>query len=72
MTVTIDLSEDELSLLRQLTHRENDSDAVASATREFLRLAQLKQLKAVSGKVEFEDLSESLEAQEFEEMQFPS
>ncbi len=71
MSITIELDENELAQIKRLTRQEKDSDAVISATREFLRLAYLKQLKAVSGQVDFEDQSGSLEELELQEMQFP-
>lgn len=72
MTITIDLDENELTQLRELTQQERDSDAVVSATREYLRIAHLKQLKSVSGKVDFKDQSEHLEALELAEAPFPN
>ena len=41
------------------------------AAREFLRVSQLRELKAVSGKVEFDPNWERLESLELGEMGFP-
>ena len=61
MSITVNLSEKELLQLKQLTHEDDEAEAVVTAAREFLRLAYLKQLKSVSGKVDFEDQSKKTE-----------
>jgi hypothetical protein len=71
MSVDLDLTPQELAALRQITQLENDAEAVARAAREFLRLARLRELKAASGKVEFEDNWQELEALELGEVDFP-
>lgn len=71
MSITIELMDQELAALRQLTHMENDAAAVAKAAREFLRLSRLRELKAVSGRVEFEDTWQELEQRELGEAGFP-
>jgi hypothetical protein len=67
MSVTINLSSDELSQIKRLTELDDESDAVTKAAREFLRVTQLRELKAASGKVDYEDLSASMEALELRE-----
>ena len=64
MSITIDLSAQEIAALRQITHRESDADAVLHATREYLRLVQLRELKTASGNVDFESNWQALEALE--------
>jgi hypothetical protein len=54
----------EIDALKQLTHRENDGEAIIAAAREFLRLSRLRELKSASGKVEFEDNWQELEGLE--------
>ncbi len=71
MSVTVDLPAEELAQIRQLTHLNDDAQAVARAAKEFLRLSLLRQLKAVSGKVDFEDNWRELEAAEIAELRQP-
>jgi hypothetical protein len=53
MVVLIELSDDELALIKQATNQQDAAAAVLQAAKEFLRISQLKQLKAISGKVDF-------------------
>jgi len=55
MSITVELTSQEIDQLRQITKLESDSDAVGKAVREFLRLRRLRELKSVSGRVEFEE-----------------
>jgi hypothetical protein len=61
----------EIAALKELTKLENDAEAVIKAAREFLRLSRLRELKAVSGKVEFDANWQELEALELDELDFP-
>ena len=54
MSISIELPEQELSALRQMTKLNDDGAAVVCAAREYLRLTRLCELKAASGNVEFE------------------
>jgi hypothetical protein len=54
MSITIDLTSQEIAELKLATKRDNDSEAVTQAAREYLRLSRLRELKAVSGKVDFD------------------
>jgi hypothetical protein len=67
MSVTINLSSDELAQIKRLTELDNENDAVTKAAREFLRVAQLRELKTVSGKVDHQDVSDAMEAMELRE-----
>ena len=71
MSVTIEMSAPEIAALRQLTRLENDAEAIAQAAREFLRLGRLRELKAVSGKLEFEPNWQELEDLELDESGVP-
>jgi hypothetical protein len=51
---TIELTAREIAELKQLTGIEDGAEAVSRGVREFLRLSRLRDLKAVSGKVEYE------------------
>jgi hypothetical protein len=71
MSILVNLPEQEVAALRQLTRLENDAEAVKRAVQEFLRLSRLRELKAVSGKVEFQDNWRELEELELAETDFP-
>ncbi len=72
MSISVELTQDELAQLQQITQLPIAAEAVGHAAREFLRLKRLRELKAVSGKVDFEDNWQELEARELKEMGFPT
>ncbi|MGO8747368.1 MAG: hypothetical protein ACLQNE_15390 [Thermoguttaceae bacterium] len=65
--MTVNLSSDEVAQIKRFTDIENEDEAVAKAAREFLRVIQLKELKAASGNVDYEDLGSHMEALEARE-----
>ncbi|HEV2207935.1 MAG TPA: hypothetical protein VG167_04125 [Verrucomicrobiae bacterium] len=67
MSVTVNLSAEEVAQIKRFTDLENEADAVTKAAREFLRVIQLRELKAASGKVDYEELSQKMEALELRE-----
>jgi hypothetical protein len=71
VSITIDLTAQEVAALKQFTNLEDEAQAVAKAAREFLRHNRLRELKAVSGKFEFEANGQELEALELGELGFP-
>jgi hypothetical protein len=71
MSITIEMSAQEIAALKQLTRLDNDAEAIIRAAREFLRLSRLRELKAVSGKVQFESNWQELEELEFQESVLP-
>jgi Arc/MetJ family transcription regulator len=71
VSVTIDLTAQEIAALKQLTKLENDAEAVSKAAREYLRLHRLRELKAASGKVEFDLNWQELEELELGELDLP-
>jgi len=50
------------------TELQNETEAVAKAAREFLRITQLRELKEVSGKVDYCDAGDELETMELREL----
>jgi hypothetical protein len=72
MSIDIDLTTQEIAALKQVTRSKDDAEAVAKAAREFLRLARLRELKTVSGKVEWQSNWQRLESLEMGESDFPS
>jgi hypothetical protein len=71
MSITVEMTAQEIAALKQFTKLENEAEAVVTAAREFLRLSRLRELKAVSGKVEFRANWQELEELELEESGFP-
>jgi len=71
VSINIELTVQEIAALKQITKLENDAEAVSTAAREFLRLSRLRELKAVSGKVEFEANWQKLEELELGDSGFP-
>lgn len=71
MSITIEMSDQEIAALKQLTRLENDAEAVIQAARQFLRLSRLRELKAASGKVEFAANWQEWEALELKETPLP-
>ncbi len=67
MSITVELPAQEIEALKQLTRLDNDADAVAQAAREFLRFSRLRELKATSGKVDFDLNWRELEVRELNE-----
>ncbi len=72
MSISIELTGDELTDLQHLTRQSDQAEAVRQAVREFLRLSRLRELIAVSGQIEFEDNWRQLEASELAEIGFPA
>jgi len=71
VSIIIEMAAQEIAALRRLTRLENDAEAVAAAAREFLRLNGLRELKAASGKVDFEANWQELENRELAESTLP-
>ena len=71
MSISVELSGEELSDLQNVTQLNDQSEAVRQAVREFLRLTRLRELIAVSGQIEFDDNWRQLEASELAEIGFP-
>ena len=72
MSINIELRVEEVAALKQVTKIQDDAEAVSKAAREFLRLTRLRELKSISGKVEFQANWQELEAMELGESDFPS
>jgi hypothetical protein len=68
MSITIEMSAQEIAALKQLTRLNNDAEAITRAAREFLRLGRLRELKAISGKVQFETNWQELEELELKDL----
>ena len=71
MSLTVNLTSEEVAQILQITQVHDDSAAVTIAAREYLRLSKLRELKAISGSVDFEDVSAQMESLELDEIDFP-
>ena len=67
MSITIDLSPDEVAEMREITRAADDATGVSIAAREYVRWRRLCELKAASGQFEFDDNWQQLEASELVE-----
>ena len=67
MSVIVNLTADEVAQIKHFTETENDSEAVAKAAREFLRFFQLRELKTISGKFDYQEAGHSMETLELRE-----
>lgn len=67
MTATVQLSEEEIRDLCDLTHADDAEGAVRSALEEYCRYARRMRLKELSGDIAMEDNWRQLEAVESDE-----
>jgi hypothetical protein len=67
MSVTVNLSSEEVDQIKNFTELKDESDALTKAAREFIRIYHLRELKNASGKVDYEDMSNAMEALELRE-----
>jgi hypothetical protein len=66
MTTALDLTDEELSELRELTKEKDASAALRMALVEYIRYAKRMRLKELSGQVEMQDNWRELEKAEME------
>jgi len=71
MSFAVEMSAQEMAAIKQLTRLDDDAEAIAQAAREFLRLIRLRELKAASGKVDFDGNWRDLEDLEIGESTLP-
>jgi hypothetical protein len=64
MSTIVELTEQQLAELQQLTNQNDASTAIQTALAEYLRYVRRTQLKALSGRVEMEDSWRALEEAE--------
>ena len=58
MSITIQMSDQDVAAIKELTQLQDEGEAIKKAAQEFLRLSRLRELKLASGKVEWSDQSE--------------
>ena len=57
-----------LAQIKRFIEIQYETEAVTKAAREFLRMTQLRELKAVSGKIDYCDAGDELEVMELREL----
>ncbi len=60
MSVTVNLTADEIAQIKRATEVDDEKEAVTKAIREFLRVANLRELKAASGKMDYAGVGEQM------------
>jgi hypothetical protein len=68
MSISVDLTADQIAELRRVTNQSDDSAAVRAAAEEYLRYMWRMELKSLSGRVEMLDNWSELERLELEAM----
>jgi hypothetical protein len=71
MSITVELSSEEIAQMTRLTNQQDGALAVAHAAREYLRIRRLRELSAMSGQVDYDDNWEHMETLELAEVDFP-
>jgi len=71
MSLQVILPPNVVAALKQLMKLDNDAEAVERVAGEYLRLSRLRELKTVSGRVEFEENWQKLGQLEYGEANFP-
>ena len=71
MSISVELSNEDLADLQNLTQQSDGAEAIRHAVREYVRMIRLRELIAVSGQIEFDDNWQELEAAELAEVAFP-
>jgi hypothetical protein len=66
MSTTVQLTDQELADLKELTKQDDPSAAVGTAMYDYVRYARRMQLKQLSGHVQIQDNWQELEAAEME------
>ena len=61
MATLVDLTDQEIAELKELTHQADATAAIRFAMSEFIRYAQRMRLKGLSGQVEMQDNWQELE-----------
>ena len=61
MSITVELSSEEIAQMTRLTNLQDGPQAVAHPAREYLRIRRLRELSAMSGHVDYDDNWQRLE-----------
>jgi len=69
MRATLNIPDDLLSEVQRISGEKSKTKAIITAMEEFIRQKKIKELIALRGKIQIEDLTGELEKLEIEEMQ---
>lgn len=69
MRATLNIPDDLLSEVQKITGEKSKTKAITIAMKEFVRQQKVKELLALRGKIEIEDVTEALEKLELQEME---
>jgi len=68
MRATLNIPDDLLAEVQKITGEKSKTKAITIAIKEYLRQKKIKELIALRGKIQIEDVTEELENLELEEM----
>jgi hypothetical protein len=68
MRATLNIPDDLLSEVQKITGEKSKTKAITTAMSEYVRQRKIRELIALRGKIQIEDLTEELENLEIEEM----
>ena len=69
MRATLNIPDDLLSEVQKLTGEKSKTKAITIAIKEYVRQKRIKELLALRGKIQIEDVTHELEKLEMEEME---
>jgi hypothetical protein len=69
MRATLNIPDDLLSEVQKLTGEKSKTKAITIAMKEYVRQKRIKELLALRGKIQIEDVTHELEKLEMEEME---
>ena len=69
MRATLNIPNDLLAEVQKITGEKSKTKAITIAMKEFIRQKKVKELIALRGKIQIEDVTEELEKLEIEEME---
>ena len=67
MAITIDVPPQDLARLKEMTQLDDDAQAVMQAYREYMRIVGLRELRKLSGNVEYDEKWRDLDRAELGE-----
>jgi Arc/MetJ family transcription regulator len=68
MRATLNIPDDLLAEVQRITGEKSKTKAITIAMKEFVRQQKIKELLALRGKIEIEDVTKELEELEIQEM----
>lgn len=68
MRATLNIPDDLLSEVQKITGEKSKTKAITTAMSEYVRQRKIRELIALRGKIQIEDITEELENLEIEEM----